>query len=125
MGDIEDPDSSRPSPSLLFSLLPKEFVTSRKGMLLIAEVVRHGGFSLIKTHTHIIDIYIATRFHCRRANAEARCALKVPSLVAPTLRTILRIYADIVELFAVFLNMGHSLPVTRFPLEKGGVLQNL
>ncbi|RVE74404.1 hypothetical protein OJAV_G00021930 [Oryzias javanicus] len=39
MGDIEDPDSSGARQSALLSVLPsKEFATSRKGMLLIAEV---------------------------------------------------------------------------------------
>ncbi|XP_073321308.1 CKLF-like MARVEL transmembrane domain-containing protein 3 [Pagrus major] len=40
MGDIEAPDSSRPRQTVLLSILPtKEFATSRKGSLLIAEVV--------------------------------------------------------------------------------------
>ncbi|XP_059211522.1 CKLF-like MARVEL transmembrane domain-containing protein 3 [Centropristis striata] len=39
MGDIEAPDSDRPRQNVLFSILPsKEFASSRKGMLLIAEV---------------------------------------------------------------------------------------
>ncbi|KAM9765155.1 CKLF-like MARVEL transmembrane domain-containing protein 3 [Menidia menidia] len=39
MGDIEAPDSNGPRPGVLLSVLPsKEFATSRKGMLLIAEV---------------------------------------------------------------------------------------
>ncbi|KAM3877060.1 CKLF-like MARVEL transmembrane domain-containing protein 3 [Diretmus argenteus] len=39
MGDIEAPDATRPRQSVLLSILPtKEFATSRKGMLLIAEV---------------------------------------------------------------------------------------
>uniref|UniRef100_A0A3P9MCE9 CKLF-like MARVEL transmembrane domain containing 3 n=1 Tax=Oryzias latipes TaxID=8090 RepID=A0A3P9MCE9_ORYLA len=39
MGDIEDPDSSGARQPVLLSVLPsKEFATSRKGMLLIAEV---------------------------------------------------------------------------------------
>ncbi|XP_006780364.1 CKLF-like MARVEL transmembrane domain-containing protein 3 [Neolamprologus brichardi] len=39
MGDIEAPSSNRPPQTVLKSILPsKEFVTSRKGMLLIAEV---------------------------------------------------------------------------------------
>uniref|UniRef100_A0A147AXZ6 CKLF MARVEL transmembrane domain-containing 3-like protein n=1 Tax=Fundulus heteroclitus TaxID=8078 RepID=A0A147AXZ6_FUNHE len=38
MGDIEAPNSSQPGQSVLRSVLPsKEFATSRKGMLLIAE----------------------------------------------------------------------------------------
>lgn len=42
MGDIEAPDSDRPRQTVLLSILPsKEFATSRKGMLLIAEVVRN------------------------------------------------------------------------------------
>lgn len=42
MVDIEDPDSNRPRQSVLLSILPtKEFATSRKGSLLIAEVVRN------------------------------------------------------------------------------------
>lgn len=42
MGDIEDPDSTQPRQTVLLSVLPsKEFATSRKGMLLIAEVVRN------------------------------------------------------------------------------------
>lgn len=42
MGDIEAPDSTRPRQTVLLSVLPsKEFATSRKGMLLIAEVVRN------------------------------------------------------------------------------------
>ena len=42
MGDIEAPDSNRPRQSVLLSILPtKEFATSRKGSLLIAEVVRN------------------------------------------------------------------------------------
>lgn len=41
MGDIEAPESNRPPQTVLLSILPsKEFATSRKGMLLIAEVVR-------------------------------------------------------------------------------------
>ena len=41
MGDIEAPNSTGPRESVLLSILPsKEFATSRKGMLLIAEVVR-------------------------------------------------------------------------------------
>ena len=41
MGDIEAPDSDRPRQTVLLSVLPsKEFASSRKGMLLIAEVVR-------------------------------------------------------------------------------------
>ncbi|KAE8297191.1 CKLF-like MARVEL transmembrane domain-containing protein 3 [Larimichthys crocea] len=40
MGDIEAPDSNRPRQTVLMSILPsKEFATSRKGMLLIGEVV--------------------------------------------------------------------------------------
>lgn len=40
MGDIEAPESSRPRQTVLMSVLPsKEFATSRKGMLLIGEVV--------------------------------------------------------------------------------------
>ncbi|TNM91000.1 CKLF-like MARVEL transmembrane domain-containing protein 3 [Takifugu rubripes] len=40
MGDIEASDSNRPRQTVLLSVLPsKEFATSRKGMLLIAEVV--------------------------------------------------------------------------------------
>ncbi|XP_029316637.1 CKLF-like MARVEL transmembrane domain-containing protein 3 [Cottoperca gobio] len=40
MGDIEAPNSSLPRQNVLLSLLPsKEFACSRKGMLLIAEVV--------------------------------------------------------------------------------------
>ncbi|XP_029904061.1 CKLF-like MARVEL transmembrane domain-containing protein 3 [Myripristis murdjan] len=40
MGDIETPDSPRPQQSVLRFILPtKEFIFSRKGMLLIAEVV--------------------------------------------------------------------------------------
>ncbi|XP_045889093.1 CKLF-like MARVEL transmembrane domain-containing protein 3 [Micropterus dolomieu] len=39
MGDIEAPSSNQPRQTLLLSVLPsKEFVSSRKGMLLIAEV---------------------------------------------------------------------------------------
>ncbi|XP_028257148.1 CKLF-like MARVEL transmembrane domain-containing protein 3 [Parambassis ranga] len=39
MGDIETPESNVPQQSALISVLPsKEFATSRKGMLLIAEV---------------------------------------------------------------------------------------
>ncbi|XP_034021549.1 CKLF-like MARVEL transmembrane domain-containing protein 3, partial [Thalassophryne amazonica] len=39
MGDIEAPTSGRERQSVLFSILPsKEFASSRKGMLLIAEV---------------------------------------------------------------------------------------
>ncbi|XP_078138788.1 CKLF-like MARVEL transmembrane domain-containing protein 3 isoform X1 [Centroberyx gerrardi] len=39
MGDIEAPNSTEPRQSVLLSILPsKEFATSRKGMLLIAEV---------------------------------------------------------------------------------------
>ncbi|KAM4630631.1 CKLF-like MARVEL transmembrane domain-containing protein 3 [Polymixia lowei] len=39
MGDIEAPDQTRPRQSVLISILPsKEFASSRKGMLLIAEV---------------------------------------------------------------------------------------
>lgn len=39
MGDIEAPETSGPRQSVLKSILPsKEFATSRKGMLLIAEV---------------------------------------------------------------------------------------
>lgn len=42
MGDIETPNSTGPQQTALLSVLPsKEFATSRKGMLLIAEVVRH------------------------------------------------------------------------------------
>lgn len=42
MGDIEAPDSNRPRQTVLMSILPsKEFATSRKGMLLIGEVVRN------------------------------------------------------------------------------------
>lgn len=42
MGDIEAPvQSNRPPQTVLLSVLPsKEFATSRKGMLIIAEVVR-------------------------------------------------------------------------------------
>lgn len=41
MGDIEAPEPNRPPQTVLLSILPsKEFATSRKGMLLIAEVVR-------------------------------------------------------------------------------------
>lgn len=43
MGDIEAPDATRPRQTVFLSVLPsKEFATSRKGMLLIAEVVRRG-----------------------------------------------------------------------------------
>lgn len=46
MGDIEAPSSNRPPQAVLKSILPsKEFVTSRKGMLLIAEVVRNDPMS--------------------------------------------------------------------------------
>lgn len=46
MGDVEAPDSTQPRQSVLLAVLPsKEFATSRKGMLLIAEVVRHGSRS--------------------------------------------------------------------------------
>lgn len=46
MGDIEAPSSNRPPQTVLKSILPsKEFVTSRKGMLLIAEVVRNDPMS--------------------------------------------------------------------------------
>ncbi|XP_033468743.1 CKLF-like MARVEL transmembrane domain-containing protein 3 [Epinephelus fuscoguttatus] len=39
MGDIEAPNSNRPRQNVLLSILPsKEFASSRKGMLLIAEV---------------------------------------------------------------------------------------
>ncbi|XP_047436819.1 CKLF-like MARVEL transmembrane domain-containing protein 3 [Mugil cephalus] len=39
MGDIETPDSNQPRQNVLLSVLPtKEFATSKKGMLLIAEV---------------------------------------------------------------------------------------
>uniref|UniRef100_A0A8C9XTQ9 CKLF-like MARVEL transmembrane domain containing 3 n=1 Tax=Sander lucioperca TaxID=283035 RepID=A0A8C9XTQ9_SANLU len=39
MGDIEAPNSNRPHQNVLLSVLPsKEFASSRKGMLLIAEV---------------------------------------------------------------------------------------
>ncbi|KAK9542880.1 hypothetical protein VZT92_000704 [Zoarces viviparus] len=39
MGDIEAPNSNRPRQNVLLSVLPsKEFASSRKGMLLIAEV---------------------------------------------------------------------------------------
>lgn len=42
MGDIETPNSTGQHQTALLSVLPsKEFATSRKGMLLIAEVVRH------------------------------------------------------------------------------------
>ncbi|KAG9352457.1 hypothetical protein JZ751_020871 [Albula glossodonta] len=40
MGDIESPDSTRTRPAGFLALLPsKDFVSSRKGQLLIAEVV--------------------------------------------------------------------------------------
>ncbi|XP_068194670.1 CKLF-like MARVEL transmembrane domain-containing protein 3 [Antennarius striatus] len=40
MGDIEAPEPNRPHQTVLKSVLPtKEFATSRKGMLLIAEVI--------------------------------------------------------------------------------------
>ncbi|TNN80492.1 CKLF-like MARVEL transmembrane domain-containing protein 3 [Liparis tanakae] len=39
MGDVEAPNSNRPRQNVLLSVLPsKEFASSRKGMLLIAEV---------------------------------------------------------------------------------------
>lgn len=42
MGDIEAPDTNHPRQNVLLSVLPsKEFACSRKGMLLIAEVVRN------------------------------------------------------------------------------------
>lgn len=42
MGDIEAPESNRPPQTVLLSILPsKEFATSRKGMLLVGEVVRN------------------------------------------------------------------------------------
>lgn len=42
MGDIEAPETNRPRQTVLLSILPsKEFATSRKGMLLLAEVVRN------------------------------------------------------------------------------------
>lgn len=42
MGDTEAPESNRPRQTVLLSILPsKEFATSRKGMLLLAEVVRN------------------------------------------------------------------------------------
>lgn len=42
MGDFEAPESNRPRRTVLLSVLPsKEFATSRKGMLLIGEVVRN------------------------------------------------------------------------------------
>ena len=44
MGDIEAPaaGAAEARPNVLLSILPsKEFALSRKGMLLIAEVVRH------------------------------------------------------------------------------------
>lgn len=41
MGDIEAPSPTRPRQTVLLSVLPsKEFASSKKGMLLIAEVVR-------------------------------------------------------------------------------------
>ncbi|RXN12490.1 CKLF-like MARVEL transmembrane domain-containing 3 [Labeo rohita] len=40
MGDIEDPENDRPRQTIARSLLPsKEFITSRKGLLLLGEVV--------------------------------------------------------------------------------------
>lgn len=40
MGDIEEPDTTTPRQNTLLSILPtKEFATSRKGQLLISEVV--------------------------------------------------------------------------------------
>ncbi|CAF99714.1 unnamed protein product, partial [Tetraodon nigroviridis] len=40
MGDVEAPEPNQPRQTVLLSILPsKEFATSRKGMLLLAEVV--------------------------------------------------------------------------------------
>ncbi len=48
MGDVEDPDSARPRQTVLLAVLPsKEFATSRKGMLLIAEVVRNDPMNVL------------------------------------------------------------------------------
>ena len=51
MGDIEAPaaGATEARPNVLLSILPtKEFALSRKGLLLIAEVVRH--YLSLKSH---------------------------------------------------------------------------
>ncbi|MED6252744.1 hypothetical protein ATANTOWER_016332 [Ataeniobius toweri] len=66
MGDIEAPSSSQRSQSVLKSVLPsKEFATSRKGMLLIAEV--SGCWrAVILPRSHILHI-LAWSTVCRTA----------------------------------------------------------
>lgn len=73
MGDIEDPDSNRPRQSVLLSILPtKEFATSRKGSLLIAEVVRND------QRNHRWDepnLFLCCCFRLMRTEVKARCVL--------------------------------------------------
>ncbi len=69
MGDIEAPNSNRPRQTTLLSVLPsKEFASSRKGMLLIAEVVRNEQRNLNQTKLLL--------YHCCAWCAKRKSALR-------------------------------------------------
>lgn len=108
MGDIEAPGSNRPPQTVLLSILPsKEFATSRKGMLLIAEVVR------TESGTCGTNKAVALAFQSLRAFA---------FLVQCFLFCFVFLNVFSCTLSPKTLNMGQTFAVTRFPLVKGGAL---
>lgn len=123
MGDIEAPSSTRPRQTVLLSVLPsKEFATSRKGMLLIAEVVRtdqREEGSSKRTGTHR-DRRSDARY-CAPTRVKSVRARRVFGHFDPLLSlTLIHIQKQPADWLTVIVNIGQAHSVTRFPLVKGG-----
>lgn len=120
MVDIEDPDSNRPRQSVLLSILPtKEFATSRKGSLLIAEVVRND------QRNHRWDepnLFLCCCFRLMRTEVKARCVLFIwLNMAAMALRSFNAHFTQLQQTAPTVIRIvGQSVPVTRFPLVTGG-----
>lgn len=117
MGDFEAPESNRPRRTVLLSVLPsKEFATSRKGMLLVGEVVRN---------------HVRNRFW---KTSNCYCVTVPRILPKSTRKRFARFYQSLsnclntalvsLHIFKLnrFLNIGQSFPVRRFLLVKGGAV---
>ena len=104
MGDIEAPDSNRPRQSVLLSILPtKEFATSRKGSLLIAEVVRNG------QRNHRWDepnLFLCCCFRLMRTEVKARC---VPFIWLNMAAMVLRSFNAHLNNFSRLLRLSFGL----------------
>lgn len=119
MGDIEAPESDRPRQTVLLSVLPsKEFASSRKGMLLIAEVVRNEQRNIFWNKWSCYCAIVSPKTHKRQGALTLGGFCFLPAVA--TLEISCFSAGLELILHTVVFSLGQSVSATRFPLEKGG-----